>query len=113
MIKIKNLLVIHLAFFIYSLASLFSKKAGTSEDVILFLLFYGMSFFCLGIYAIVWQKILQKNSLVFAYLNKAVTIVWGLIFGILIFNEKVTLNMIIGVIIVVIGVVIVNYGEAK
>lgn len=109
--KIKNLLVIHIAFLIYSFASFFSKKAGISSDTIHFLFFYAVSFLCLGIYAIIWQKILNKNSLIFAYLNKGITLFWGLLFGLLFFEETIKWNMIVGIIVVIIGIVIVSSEE--
>lgn len=111
--KISNLLFIQLAFLIYSISGVFSKSAGVSESFINFIIFYGMSFCCLGIYAILWQKILNKNSLVSAYLNKGITLFWGLIFGLLFFGEKITITMIIGVVIVIFGVIIVNTEEVK
>ena len=48
--------------------------------------------------------ILKKFSLTTAFFNKAVTIIWGMLWGILLFKENVTWNMIIGTIIVLVGV---------
>lgn len=106
-----NLLFIHASFFLYSLASCFSKFAGMSDNKLHFLLLYGCSFLCLGIYALAWQKILKKNSLIFAYLNKGVTLFWGLVFGFLFFHETIKWNMILGVFIVFFGVFLSNKGE--
>ncbi len=111
--KIKNIVIIQIAFFIYSLASLFSKKAGISLEPWMFLTFYGCSFLCLGIYAIIWQHILKNNSLIFAYLNKGITLFWGLIFGFIIFNEKIKWNMFLGIFIVIIGIIIANTEEEE
>ena len=58
----------------------------------------------LGIYAIFWQQILKKFTLTTAFFNKAVIVIWGMIWGTLFFKEKITLNMIIGAIIVLIGI---------
>ena len=69
-----------------------------------FCLFYGMSIFILGIYAIFWQQILKKFDLTTAFFNKAITILWGMLWGVLFFKETITLNMIIGAVIVLIGV---------
>ena len=66
-----------------------------------------MSIAILGIYAIFWQQILKIFSLTTAFLNKAVTIVWGMIWGALFFSEEIKINMIIGAIIVLIGIVLV------
>ena len=40
----------------------------------------------------------------FSYMNKAIIIVWGMIFGLILFNEKIKINMIIGAIIIFIGI---------
>ena len=109
--KIKNIIIIQIAFFIYSLASVFSKNAGISSEPWMFLIFYGCSFLCLGIYAIIWQHILKNNSLIFAYLNKGITLLWGLVFGLIIFNEKIQWNMFLGIFIVIAGIIIANTGE--
>ncbi len=109
--KIKNLIFIHIAFLIYSIASFLSKCAGTSNNFLFFLFFYGCSFLCLGIYAILWQKILNKNSLIFSYLNKGITLFWGLLFGFFFFQEKVKWNMIVGIVIVILGIVLVSSEE--
>lgn len=108
MTKIKKILFIQFSFFLYSLASFFSKCAGNSETVFYFLLFYSCSFIFLGIYAILWQKILSKNSLIFAYLNKGITLIWGLFFGYFIFHETIKWNMILGICFVIIGIIFIN-----
>ena len=44
----------------------------------------------LGIYALLWQQVIKKFELSVAYANKAVTLLWALIWGIFIFHEKIT-----------------------
>ena len=41
-----------------------------------------------------------------AYANRAVTIVWGIIWGLLFFNEKLNLGKVIGAVIVIAGVLL-------
>ena len=41
-----------------------------------------------------------------AYANRAVTIVWGIIWGLLFFNEKLNAGKIIGAVIVIAGVLL-------
>ena len=96
-----------ITFFIYSLASTFSKMAGMSDSNVKFIFFYGCSFCFLGIYAVLWQKILSKKSLTYAYVNKGITLLWGLILGYFLFKEPITWNMVCGVIVVLIGIFIV------
>lgn len=103
--KINKYIYLHLLLFLFSFCGVFSKLAARNEFLSFkFCLFYGISISILGIYAIFWQQILKKFSLTTAFLNKAITIVWGIIWGAIFFKEKITITMIIGAIIVFIGV---------
>lgn len=103
--KANKYILLHLLLFAYSFCGVFSKLAAQNEFLsIKFCLFYGISIMILGIYAILWQQILKKFSLTTAFFNKAVTIIWGMLWGIIFFKETVTWNMIVGTIIVLIGV---------
>ena len=67
----------------------------------------------LGIYAVIWQQVLKHLPLVFAYANKAVTVIWGLLWGYLIFSEEVTPNKVLGAVIVIAGIVMFSLGEKE
>ena len=104
-IKVNKYIYLHLLLLLYSFCGVFSKLASQNQILsIKFCLFYGTSLLILGIYAIFWQQILKKFSLTTAFFNKAVTIIWGMIWGVMFFSEKITLNMIVGTIIVLIGI---------
>ena len=106
--KVRNLVILHIMFMIFSLGAVASKTAANSEFLSLkFFFFYGLVLGGLFIYAIVWQQMLKKLPLVTAYANKAVTVVWGIIWGFVFFNEAVTVRKIIGAVIVITGVCIV------
>lgn len=106
--KINKYVYLHLLLLLLSFSSVFSKLAAQNEFLsINFCLFYGIAIIILGIYAILWQQILKHFSLTNAFFNKAVTIIWGMLWGILIFKETITINMIFGAIIVLVGVVMV------
>ena len=103
--KITNYLLLHLLLLFFSFCGVFSKLAAQNEFFSFkFILFYGISIFILGMYAIFWQQILKKFNLTTAFFNKAITIVWGMIWGILFFSEKITLSIIIGAVVVLIGI---------
>lgn len=103
--KINKYVLLHILLFFYSFCGVFSKLASGNDFLSLnFCIFYGISIFILGVYAILWQQILKKFSLTTAFFNKAVTIIWGMLWGILFFKEKITINMIIGTVIVLLGV---------
>ena len=72
-----------------------------------FCLCYGGMIAILGVYAIAWQQIIKHIPLTTAFCNKAVGIVWGIMWGALIFKEAIKWNMILGAVIVIAGVIIV------
>ena len=112
--KIKNILMLESVFFIYSISSLFLKMATYNNPTILrTIIFYGISIIILGIYAIIWQQILKKLPLSVAFANKGAVIIWGMLWGTLIFNEKITIGMIIGSIIIIAGIVVMMTGEKE
>ena len=71
-----------------------------------FILCYGALLFIMFVYAIGWQQIIKRLPLTMAYANRAVTIVWGIIWGLLFFNEKLNVGKIIGAVIVIAGVLL-------
>ncbi len=71
-----------------------------------FVLFYGLVILLLGIYALLWQQIIKRMPLTTAYANKAVTVVWGMVWGALLFQEDITLQKCIGAAIIVVGVIL-------
>ncbi len=92
---------------IYSMSGICSKLASKEAFLSpMFCVYYGILILLLGFYAIGWQQIIKRLPLTTAFANKAVTVVWGIIWGLLFFKEPVTLGKVIGVLLVVIGVVI-------
>lgn len=104
--KIKNLLFLHAIIFLYSLSSICSKYASGLEFFSFkWMLVYGLQIFILGCYALSWQQVLKRMPLNFAFANKSVTLVWGMIFGVILFDEKLSVLNIVGAVIVLIGVI--------
>ena len=103
--KINKYIYLHLLIFFFSFCGVFSKLAAGNEFLsVKFCVFYGISIIILGIYAILWQQILKKFTLTTAFFNRAIMIVWGMLWGVLFFQEVITPQMIIGAIVVLIGV---------
>jgi len=73
-----------------------------------FILYYGIEMIILGVYAIIWQQLLKKFDVSIAYANKAMGLLWSIVWAILIFNDTITIKNVIGVLIVIIGTIIVN-----
>ena len=72
---------------------------------------YGLEICILGVYAILWQQIIKKFEISVAYANRAMSLLWSIVWAIVFFGEQITLKNIIGVIIVIIGTIIVNSDE--
>lgn len=108
-IVIKDIILLQAVFFIYSINSIVAKLASSQESFsFMFLVYYGLELVILGIYALLWQQIIKKFELSVAYANKAVTLIWGLIWGSLLFKEQITLSKTVGILLVIVGIVILN-----
>lgn len=104
----KYFVVLHIELIMFSLGGICSKIAsGCSFLSLPFIFWYGLVILNLGIYAIVWQQIIKRLPLTTAYANKAITIVWGILWGNLFFQETIKWNMIVGAVVVIIGVIVV------
>lgn len=107
-------ILLHILLMIYSLGGIFSKKAAGEFFLSLrFCLYYGGVIVLLAVYAFVWQQLIKRIPLTVAYANKAVTLVWGLVWGWLFFGESITPGKIIGIIMVMAGVVIYSVADDK
>lgn len=107
--KIKNIILLQLIVVIYTISSVISKLASSANFLsIKFIMLYSLEIIFLGIYAILWQQIIKKFDLSIAYANRAISILWSLLWSVLLFNETLTLKNIIGGFIIVIGTMIVN-----
>ena len=89
---------------LYSISNIFSKFAAREDFMsIEFLLLYALSLFVMFVYAILWQQILKRVDMVVAYSNRLVAMVWGVVWGVVIFGETISLNNIIGTVVILIG----------
>ena len=103
----KTILALNILLMFFSLGGIFSKLASKQPFLSLkFILCYGALLFIMFVYAIGWQQIIKRLPLTMAYANRAVTIVWGIIWGLLFFNEKLNLGKVIGAVIVIAGVLL-------
>ena len=101
-------LVLHAILLIYSIAAILSKTAAGLDFLSLpFILCYGGVLVLLLLYALVWQWVLKTLPLSIAYMNKGITIVWGMIWGFLLFSETITVAMLIGAALVFAGIALV------
>lgn len=99
---------LHILLLFLSLSGVCSKKAGMQEFLSLeFCIYFGLMVLILGIYTIGWQQIIKRIPLTTAFCNKAVNVIWGMLWGYLIFDETIKLSMVLGGMLVIIGVVLV------
>lgn len=105
--RAKTLIALHLLLLFYSLSGIFSKNAAHEPFLSpLFIVLYGGMLLILFVYAIGWQQILKRLSLSMAFANKAVTVVWGMVWGALIFGESISALNLAGAAMVIVGVVL-------
>ena len=82
--KLKILILLHGMLMVYSMSGICSKLAAQEQFLsVKFCLYYAVVILLLGFYAIGWQQIIKRLPLTTAFANKAVTIVWGMLWGLL------------------------------
>lgn len=112
--NVKTLLLLHLLLAGFSLSGVFTKLASGTEFLSRsFILYYGIVIFILGVYAIAWQQVIKRMPLTSAYANRAVTVVWGIVWGLLFFGESINAGKIAGAIVVIAGVLLYVKADAE
>lgn len=110
--KLLVFLVMNIAFFLYSLSSVCSKSTSLVKSFSLtYIVLYGMVLVLLFVYAFLWQKVLKYMPLSIAYANKAVVVIWGILWGIIFFKEKIRITGIVGVVLIIAGILILSKEE--
>ncbi|OUP15464.1 hypothetical protein B5F29_15930 [Lachnoclostridium sp. An196] len=103
--RVKILLLLSLSLVLQSLSSVFIKYAGQFETLSPeFIFYYVIAVGCLGVFAIMWQFLLELIPLTTAYLRKGILYILILVWSVILFNETVTINNIIGSIIIIAGI---------
>jgi drug/metabolite transporter (DMT)-like permease len=112
--NLKTFLFLHLLLMVYSTSGVFSKlAAGKAFLSWPFLLLYGGVIVLLGVYALGWQQVLKRVPLSVAYANKAVTVVWGCVWGVLVFREHLSPGKLIGGVLVLAGIALYGWADGK
>ena len=89
--NIKWFIILHIIIVIISASSIIAKAAGNYPFLSFkWIMLYGCVVAILGFYAIAWQQVIKHLPLIVAYANKAVTTIWGLVWGLLITHEQIT-----------------------
>jgi drug/metabolite transporter (DMT)-like permease len=104
----KTYLLLHALLLLYSFSGVLSKLASRQAMFSpAFILLYGGMLMILLLYAVFWQQILKVLPLSTAFANKAITLFWGIVWGMLFFNEHLNWGMIAGVGLVFAGILLV------
>ena len=113
-ITIKDILVLQIVIAIYTLSTVMAKQAsGQPLFSVGYFGFYGAELLILGIYALLWQQMIKKFELSVAYTNRAMALLWSLIWAVVIFKDNITVKNVIGVALVIAGTIIVNGGRKE
>jgi len=107
--RLKKFIPLHLTIMLFSLTGVFSKAASVCYDreglrsPMLYLFLFLMLLNC-GVYAIAWQKVIAHLELNVAYANREVYMVWSQVWAVLIFQERLSVSNMIGLLTVMAGV---------
>ncbi len=108
-ITLRDILILQGVVMIYSLSGVTAKFASGETFLSLrFILFYALEIVILGVYAVLWQQVIKRTELSVAYANRAMALVWSVIWALAIFRDQVNINNLIGIILVIIGTVLIN-----
>lgn len=100
--------ILHVLLLFYASCGVFSKLAAQQTFLSgKFILFYACEIAVLFTYTLVWQQVLKHLPLTVAFCNKSVSMIWTMLCGVLFFQEVITVNMLIGAGIVLVGVIVV------
>lgn len=112
--KARALVALHLMLALYSLSGVCAKlAAGFDFMSVGFVACYAGMIAVLGAYAIGWQQVIKRLPLTFAYANRAVTVIWGLVWGLLLFREQLSPAKVLGCSVVLAGVVLFALADAR
>ena len=107
-ITMKDIVILQLIIMIYTFSSICAKLASGQETIFRLLLFTGLEFLCLAVYAVLWQQAIKKFDLSVAYANRAMVLLWSMIWAVLVFHDTITLKNILGVGLVIAGTFVIN-----
>ena len=111
--RFRTILMLNLLLLVYSFSNVFSKlAAGESFLSLRFCLYYGGVLLLLAVYALGWQQIIRRIPLTTAFAHKAVTVVWGILWGLLFFGERMTWAKGIGAGLIIAGILLFSTEEA-
>jgi uncharacterized membrane protein len=111
-VKFKDYALLHFSFIIYSFVAVLSKTAALQGILSVgFFTFTALELVLLAIYALMWQQCLKRFSLMKAYANKGIVVLWNLTWASVLFNERITLENLFGCAVIILGIMVVSSDE--
>ena len=120
--RVRDYIFLHAIFLFYCLGTVLTKYSANypvfSEEYLTiwslriplptweFLLLFCAKMLILVIYAVLWREALKRFTLTGAYIQKTVTVIWGLLIGILLFQETLTPQKVVGAVIIMGGLIL-------
>ena len=99
---------------IYSSVGVFTRMAADYPFMSWpYVLLIGGAVAVLGLYAILWQQIIQRMELGVAYMFKGLGVVFALLICHFVFGEVITLNNILGAVLIVLGITMFAWGDRR
>lgn len=114
--KAKKYILLHLNILLFSFTGVFSKAASQQfsrhglSSPWLYLFLFLMIANCF-VYALAWQRVIRHFDLNVAYANKTIYLIWSQVWAVVIFHENLSLQNIIGLLVVFAGVMVVQQNE--
>lgn len=109
-----TLLSLHLLLAVFSLSGIMSKLAARHAFMGPgFLLWYAGMVGVLAVYAVGWQQVIKRLPLTVAYANRAVTVIWGIVWGASLFGETISWQKVVGALVVLVGVVLYSTADGN
>ena len=92
---------------IYACTSICTKMASRQEMLSWPYLFWiAGAVGVMGIYALLWQQVIVRMPISTAYMFKGTSLIFVLLFSVLLFGEAITLNNVIGAMIIIAGIIL-------
>lgn len=92
---------------VYACTSIFTKMASRQDMMSMpYLLCIGGAVGVMGVYALLWQQVIARLPLSTAYMFKGTSLIFVLLFSVLLFDEAITLHNVIGAAIIIFGIIL-------
>ncbi|MBR3696983.1 MAG: EamA family transporter [Clostridia bacterium] len=109
--KKRDLIFAIFIYMIYPISSVFMKYATIVNQNFYKLVLFSLSIITLVLFSLLYQKLLKNIDLVKSYIFKSTTIIWTMVYGCFIFKEKLKINHVFGIIIIIIGIILCIYNK--